>query len=115
MSVGWLAVVSYFLQDPLRSTIRSSHRIYSDLPSKPFNSNASKSKNSMSMGASHGRRIEMSEIVVGDLIRFSTELLELIDFSPDRHSQLVRIKEIRLETDGTKTLFVSNDLLSETT
>jgi len=43
-------------------------------------------------------------VVVGDEMRISVELLRQIDQEPDHCSVLVRLRDVRHEADGSKTL-----------
>lgn len=47
-------------------------------------------------------------VVVGDTMRMSVELIRQLSELPDRSSLLVRVKEIRTEADGSKTLVMDS-------
>lgn len=48
----------------------------------------------------------MNQINAGDLIRFSTALLNEIHNAPDHLTQIVKVAEVRTEADGSKTLYL---------
>jgi gamma-glutamylcyclotransferase (GGCT)/AIG2-like uncharacterized protein YtfP len=54
------------------------------------------------------QKLTTDKVVVGDSFRFSVELLKQIDQLPDRSTQLVRLVEVRVEADGSKTLLLNN-------
>ena len=45
-------------------------------------------------------------VKVGDQMRMSLALLEYIQAAPQHESQIVRLVEVRIEDDGTRTLIV---------
>lgn len=54
-------------------------------------------------------QVAIESLKIGDRMRFSTEMLERIEFNPNHRSQLVEIVKIEEDVmDGIKTVYVSN-------
>lgn len=54
-------------------------------------------------------KVAIESLKIGDRMRFSTEMLEHIEFNPNHRSQLVEIVKIEEDViDGIKTVYVSN-------
>lgn len=50
--------------------------------------------------------MEINDLGEGDIMRMDTTLLSKIYAMPQHHSMKVRVKEVRVDTDGTKILVV---------
>ena len=50
------------------------------------------------------QRLTVNAVAVGDTMRISVELIKQIDRLPEHASELVKLVEVRVEADGSKTL-----------